>query len=237
MDCQFIWAEYGSQVDPRIRDLMDSGPKNTLLTLDRSGPWHAGVCINEAVRAATGDLVVIIDGDIVAQPALLHDLAAAHAEIENLVCYVRRWDEPKPAAYREKSIADLEKSCIVTDAESYAACVSLRRATFESVGGMEEHPVFAGPGVAGKELFVRLRNAGYPIMWHPTQRIFHPWHPGAVAARNAAEQRAQAWVVRCRSLALDTHADTKQVDNYLKSQPEYHPQYGKKTVEGLKPKA
>jgi hypothetical protein len=45
------------------------------------------------------------------------------------------------------------------------------------MNGYEQLPLFAGYHQSGFDNWVRFKNMGLKVRWHPTQRVYHPWHP------------------------------------------------------------
>ena len=235
---EFIWVDFYRNDNPLLLDKIAKYPNARVLNLDneRSAKWHLGTCVNAGINVSRGEILVIPDGDIVAPPNLLRCVEVAHSECANLVMYFRRWDEPADKHDEERSydIDYLKGVCILTNPTNYGGTISLRRDTLAKVGGYEEDPVFAGPGAAGMELYIRLRNAGLPIKWH-SEKIYHPGHVGTgwsntdreLLNRLAAQYRwinpysgvEQSWVIRCRELDLHYMANDGNIDQYLSRLP------------------
>jgi hypothetical protein len=83
------------------------------------------------------------------------------------------------------------------------------------VGGYEEHLIFDGAGAISKELYTRLKNAGFPIMWHPSKKIYHPWHANTLIGEHNLKLDQQLWVVQCRDLSVDHVTSSEQAELYL----------------------
>ena len=217
---EFIWVEYYSTAHNSLKDKLEKADNARIVFLNQQGQWHVGHCLNEGIRQSSGELLVIIDGDIAVEPNFLEQVWQKHLQYEDLVVYYRRWDESQRSyidGISQSSIEHLKSVCQLTNPENYGGCITIRRQVIEKVGGYEEHPIIGGPGAVSKELYTRLRNLGLPIMWHPKEKIYHPWHTGTLPSTNTPQQRMQAWVIKQRGLNLDTKADSNQVDTYLKS--------------------
>ena len=218
---EFIWVEYYSTAHNSLKDKLETADNARIIFLNQQGQWHVAHCLNEGIRQSLGELLVIVDGDIAVEPQFLEQVWQKHLQYEDLVIYYRRWDEPQRYhidSISQSSIEHLKSVCQLNNPENYGGCITIRRHVIERAGGYEEHPVIGGPGVVSKELYTRLRNLGLPIMWHPTGKIYHPWHAGTLPPATPQQHR-QAWVLRCRSLNLDTMANFQQVDAYLKDYP------------------
>ena len=212
----FTWVEYYNELNPVLGQKLDASPNCQGLCLNGEGQWHVGRRMNTGIAATRGDLLVLIDGDVVLEPDMLHRVAEAHAEAPTAAIYVRRWDE---SPQDHNGTVDLTRLCErseLTVATNFGGCLIAPRTLVAKVGGYEEHADFAGPGMINGELAVRLRNTATPIIWHQSLRVYHPWHAGTRPTTDTPAQRRQAWVTRCRDLAVDCRADPHRADEYLK---------------------
>lgn len=216
---EFIWVEYYSSANKELEEKIQKSDNARIVYLNGEDKWHAGRCMNEGIKRSSGDLLVIVDGDIAVEPNFLEQVWQMHLSYKDLVLYYRRWDEPQGshlANVSRTSIEHLKSVCQLRNPENYGGCITVSRNVINRVNGYEEHPIFGGSGAVSKELYTRLRNLGVPIMWHPTGKIYHPWHAGTLPSTNTPQQHRQAWVLKCRSLNLDTQANSQQVDAYIK---------------------
>src|SRR5581483_1991640 len=55
-----------------------------------------------------------------------------------------------------------------------------------AIGGADMHRDFLGHICGPYEMTFRLANAGRREVWHPTQWLYHVWHPGQAGDRNYA---------------------------------------------------
>ncbi len=239
---EVMWVDYyaaSGQVKKRLSK--SPGFRSLDLGHDRDSAWHLGSCINRGVDAATGDILVIPDGDIFMDTEFLQCVAdCIDRGPEELVVYFRRFDEPDTGSdvHQTPTIEKLRKSTILTNPTNYGGCVAMRRGTFEKIGGYEEHPVFSGPGMNGMETYTRLRNAGCAIQWasHP---IYHPWHvmTGSSSTDDAKRRELeqlkldfpwlvsysgilQSWIVHRRALAVSHQASRAECDQIIDELPE-----------------
>lgn len=226
---EFIWVEYGTSANDALRKKIEHVSNARLILLNKTDQWHVGRCINAGIKESRGDFLVIVDGDIAVKPDFLEHVWQVHRKYDNLILYFRRWDESHQYArdlydhgrkISSSSIEYLERVCELNVASNYGGCLTGFKKNLLQVGGYEEHPVYSGPGSISYEMYIRLRNAGFPIMWHPTQKIFHPWHAGTLQPTDTPQQLMQAWVNSKRELNLDVKADVHQVTEYLRSYPD-----------------
>lgn len=215
---EFIWADYYSTIKPELTEKIRAMGNGRTFCFDGDGRWHLGRCLNAAIRECKGDLIVIPDGDIVVEEDFLEEVARCHEKYQDLVLYFRRWDERKPDTRSKKiDLSKLMNNCRLTNPTNYGGCLTLSKKTFNHVKGYEEHLLFSEAGANGMELYTRLKNAGFPIMWHPTYNIYHPWHDGTSPkdTEYMRQLNLQAMLIRNRDLNIDYLADSSAVDIYL----------------------
>lgn len=238
-DFEFIWVEFYSYIHPTLANKINSYPNARLLCLNnaKTTKWHLGKCLNAGIKASKGKLLVIPDGDIIVPSNLLKIAIEEHQNINELVLYFRRWDEPENK-HREHSSYDinyLDEFCHITNPTNYAGCLSIKKKHILKVNGYEESPVFSGPGISGKELYIRLRNRGYAVKWHPFIKVFHPYHNSSgsssfdkISMKSLTNKYQwlipyagieQSWVLRCRELDLTFQADENKITEYLLNMP------------------
>jgi hypothetical protein len=213
---EFIWAEHG-EISDELAAKIDAYPNARIVQTGDGGQWHAGRCINAGVQDSDGELIVVTDGDIAVRPDFLERVADAHRDRDDQAIYFRRWDEPEEAHTGDLSIDHLEESCELYNATNYGGGTSFRRSLFDRVGGYEHHWVFGGPGAVNMEFYVRLRNSGAAIIWHPEIRLFHPWHPGTLPRTDTPQQKKQKYVLKQRELDVVVESSVEDVERYLSS--------------------
>lgn len=213
---EFIWADYYSTVSPELKAKIQSMGNGRTFCLGGKGKWHLGRTINAAIRECVGNLIVIPDGDIAVEENFLEEVYKYHNVHPELVLYFRRWDEHKPETKTKDwpSISSLRDICRLTNPTNYGGCLAISRKAFTCVHGYEEHDLFSEAGAIGLDLYTRLKNAGFPIIWHPSHKIYHPWHEGTIPQdpKYKLKLELQKWVIRQRDLGVVTMANIKNVD-------------------------
>ncbi|MDO8123118.1 MAG: glycosyltransferase family A protein [Candidatus Hermodarchaeota archaeon] len=217
LEYEFIWVEYYSDVNPRLRQQMSLLENARIICLGGEGEWHAGICLNEGIKQSRGKVIVTCDGDIAVEPDFLYTVWGSHNTIDNLVLYFRRLDEPENAHELPIRLNHLEQVCQLRNPTNYGGCLTTRRKCIDYVHGYEEHLFFAGAGAISKELYTRLKNAGFPIMWHPIKKVYHPWHANTLRGTYKLKRDQQLWVIRCRDLSVDYLASIEQAGLYSDS--------------------
>jgi hypothetical protein len=196
---ELIWVEYHDRVPLSLNEIRDL----RIITLNRTDtPYHMSVCFNAGIRESRGDIVVIMDADVVTGPDLLASIGEAHCRCRELVMYVRRWDEPESAHTGDIDLDHLAKVCQLVNPMNFGGCISVRREWLLEVDGYEEDPVFSGLSANAMDLYTRLNNLGLHIRWHPRERIYHPWHPGTRYPSPGYRRQHRVIRHRARSLAV-----------------------------------
>lgn len=235
---EFLWVDFYENRNSTLLDKIAQYPNARLMNLNnsRAVQWNLGVCINEGVKAASGDILVIPDGDIVVPGSVLSAIERDLEGCDDLVLYFRRWNEPvaRHDETRSYDLDYLKDVCVMTNPTNYGGLLALRRKTLLRVNGYEENPVFSGPGANGFELYIRLRNAGLPIRWHD-ERIYHPSHVGTGWSNTDKELMTklsekypwimpyagieQSWVIKSRESDLSFTANDGSIERYLTRMP------------------
>jgi len=217
---EFIWAEFYSTINLELEKKIQEMENGRIFCFGGEGKWHLGQCLNAAIRQSSGDLIVIPDGDIVVEEDFLKEVKKCHERYPKLVLYFRRWDELKPDSIRKKvSLSTLRNICNLMNPINYGGCLTLSRKIFNHVNGYEEHELFSEAGANGMELYIRLKNAGYPIMWHPTHKIYHPWHLGTGPQDPEYQKKIdlQNWLINERNLRVTYMAGSNATESSIQT--------------------
>ncbi|MFF5185762.1 glycosyltransferase family 2 protein [Streptomyces sp. NPDC000345] len=171
------------------------------LTLIRNSPGRGvSVARNVGARQAKGELLVFLDVDCMAHPALLEEHLKAQRERPSAVCGFTHGRELTPSAWSlllgdEWDMEEPEEAFRRARAEPrlhdpltellhqpsdndwaffWTHNVSVPRASFEEVGGFCED--FELKGVEDMEIGLRLQLAGVPTVFVPQARALHQPH-------------------------------------------------------------
>lgn len=201
---ELVWVEFYATVSPELAEKIRQNRLFSVLTLNRTGTYHSSYCFNAGIEAARGDLLVIIDADVLVEPDFLETVWKEHQLNEKLVMYVFRYDEPKKARQgpREMTLQHLRSACVLSNPSNFGGCLTVRKKWLYSINGYEQHPVLGTHYHAnGLDVYTRLKNLGLHIMWHPTLRLYHPWHPHLPGYQEA--YKMQRVLIRYRALERD----------------------------------
>ncbi len=164
--------------------------KRQIRLVQSPSPADFAKTINETVRDASGEIILFLDGDLsVVEPGWLKEMivlamqpgvGAVGAKLRAadgrtwLGGMILGFDEiagplhgnsASAPGYFGKLTLTQEVSCVS------AACMAVPRVSFESVGGFDESNL--APSFRDVDLCIRLRRAGYRIMWTPHARLHH----------------------------------------------------------------
>ncbi len=141
---------------------------------------------NRGLQAASGEIVVFLDDDSLADPTLLERLLVAYEETEADVIAPRislRWEAPRPHWLTDDLLdllgyfAPAGTSTLLQAGQTISSCCfSARRATLLAIGGFT--PLLSkrqSMPVTGEmyELCQRLRQANYRIWYEEQARVSH----------------------------------------------------------------
>lgn len=147
----------------------------TILIQDNAGPAAAR---NAGVAAASGDLIVFLDDDVVAQPNLLARHLGHHANNEALAVIgpmrtpaaeLSPWTRWEQRLLEEQYSAMASGELTPGWREFYTGNASLRRADFQGTGGFDTS-YRRGEDV---ELALRLQQAGIAFAFDPDAEVLH----------------------------------------------------------------
>ncbi|MFW6065322.1 MAG: glycosyltransferase [Planctomycetota bacterium] len=197
-DYELIWVEYTDHVAPEV------GATDRFRTFSMSlddEPQVLPRAYNEGIRRAKADILVIPDADVYCEHDLLETIADELASDPREVLYILRLDQPRWRHSHDQTFEDVRETCSIRRTQNYGGCVAIHRERMIEMNGYEQLPFFAGYHQSGFDNYIRFKNMGLKICWHPTQRVYHPWHeiPGGQKFSQREEQkrfiarRAAAW--------------------------------------------
>ncbi len=164
-------------------------------TLDRDDqPEIWAYAYNEGIRQARGEIVVLPDADVACTPDLLETIKKELTEDPELVLYVLRLNQRETDFRPRQDIDYLRRTCTVSHTFNFGGCTAVRRAWLIKMNGYEQLPFFAGYQYNGGDNYLRFKNMGLKIRWHPTQRVYHPWHTLPPQTRFSTAQQQEEFL-------------------------------------------
>lgn len=217
-DFELIWVEYYDQIHPDLQKRIDAAPRPggfRAISLGRTGTYHSSYCFNRGISEASGELIVIPDADVIAEPGFLETVWADHQQSDRLAVYYHRYNEPKDEHAETIRLEHLRKACELTNPANHGACLSVRREWLTQINGYEQSPIFAtGFHANDKDIYARLCSLGLMVRWNPDVKLFHPWHEmtGKVTPHYTPQLDVISWRGRTLSTlpfaGLDPSRDT-----------------------------
>jgi hypothetical protein len=157
---------------------------------------------NVGLVLARGEVVVFCDSDAMVRERFIESVVTAFAADERRVLHLDQFRNVRQDLYpfRYPPFEEvLGPGCInnvggrprglVDTADplhnrNYGACMAARRADLIAIGGADEHLDYLGHICGPYEMTFRLINAGAAELWHPTEFLYHTWHPGQAGDGN-----------------------------------------------------
>jgi len=192
---ELIWVDYTGTVAPEVAAM----ERVRTFALGRTDePQILGYAYNEGIRQARGEVLVIPDADVACEADLLETVACEHERDPDLVLYVLRLDQRQARLRAGQDLDYLRRTCTIKHTFNYGGCLTVRRRWLLEMNGYEQLPFFAGYHYCGADNYIRCKNMGLKVRWHPTQRVYHPWHPLSPETRSATVG-AQGRLIRRRA--------------------------------------
>jgi len=171
---ELIWVDYTDKVPAELEQYSNC---RTICLGKTDSPQKLSYCFNEGIRQAKGDIIVIPDADQVCEHNFLELIFNDINVDPNLVLYILRLDQPENFKSDNRDITSLKKTCSLKNTFNYGGCLAVHKKWLIEMNGYEQLPFFAGYHYNGVDNYLRFKNMGLKIKWHPEARLYHPWHP------------------------------------------------------------
>ena len=222
-DLEFVIVDNGSRNADSLRWLARFREGHRGIVVRDERPFNYASLCNAGVRAATGELVILLNNDvevisvdwleelgglacrpgvgIVGEILYYPDDTIQHAGVILGLNGVA--DRPHVGERRGYRGIDGSIGCVQEVGAIVTACAAILRSRYDEVGGMEENLPVSCNDV---DLCLRLRARGYSVLWTPFAELYHHEsisrgyaNAPADLAREAEEQK---WLARRWSGAL-----------------------------------
>lgn len=201
---EILWVEFYDEISTQL--CQHKNINFIKLGFPRTTEYHSSYCFNEGIRQSKGEVLVIADADVLVTENFLQVVLDEHERCEKLAMYFHRLNEPEKLHDKEKSynIEHIRKFGLLTNPNNYGGCLTVRKKWLNEINGYDQSSNFkSGFHANGLDVYTRFKNLGLHIMWHPTERLYHPWHPFTLAT--SGNYDAQHKIINNRALQLDTY--------------------------------
>jgi GT2 family glycosyltransferase len=169
-------AEILVVADGAVEDVRPLAAQSAARVIEIPGPRGPAVARNRAAAAATGDVLVFVDADVVPAPDALRGMCRLLDANSDLAAVFGAYDLEPPERNFMSQYKNLSHACIHEGGNPEAATFwaglgAIRTDTFRQVGGFDER--FARPSVEDIDLGYRVRRAGHRLRLDPRFRGTH----------------------------------------------------------------
>ena len=201
-DFEVIVIEYYSRVSDAIRKFEDQVDTWLLLEMPEDCYYHKHLMYNAGIVAARGEICVICDSDAMVKPGFIRAIIEVFRKEPQVVLHLDQFRNNRRDFYpfNYPSFEAVEgEGCInnsggrtagildhrdAIHSRNYGACMCARRSDLIGIGGADEHLDFVGHICGPYDMTFRLVNHGRRELWHPSEFMYHTWHPGQAGVDN-----------------------------------------------------
>jgi hypothetical protein len=201
-DFEVIVIEYYSRVSDAIRKFEDQVDTWMLLEMPEDCYYHKHLMYNAGIVLARGDICVVCDSDAMVKPGFIRAILEQFEKDPQLVLHIDQFRNNRRDFYpfNYPSFEEVEgagcinnvggKTAGILDKQdpihsrNYGACMCARRSDLIAIGGADEHVDFVGHICGPYDMTFRLVNNRKRELWHPTEFMYHTWHPGQAGVDN-----------------------------------------------------
>jgi hypothetical protein len=208
---EIVWIEYfnrqASEIEKKLRRCELSGKPAVvnqwvLLEVPQNVYFHKHLMYNTGIFLSRGRIVVVCDSDAIVPETFVQTIIDSFEKNPNLVLHldqVRNNDRrfypfnyPSIEAvtgdgsinWKDGKTTGLWDMEDILHSRNYGACMAALREDLIAIGGADEHVDYLGHICGPYEMTFRLVNYGKKEVWHPTEFLYHVWHPGQAGENN-----------------------------------------------------
>ena len=192
---EIIWIEYYVNIPKEL----EKKEIDTWIIMNMSNDlyYHKHLMYNVGIFYAKGEIVVIMDSDVMIKPTFIESIIAEFENNNNIVLHLDEFRNinPKYYPFNYLSFEEFEKdgckNCCdgVTNGIkyrydpihrlNYGACFCAKKDDLIKIGGADEHIDYLGHICGPYEMTFRLENLGRVTKWSNKEFLYHTWHPGS----------------------------------------------------------
>jgi len=208
---EVVWIEYhnrkASEIEEKLRQCELAGKPPVLdqwvlLEVPQDVYFHKHLMYNAGIFLSRGRVVVVCDSDAMLRETFVQTILDSFEENQNLVLHLDqvRNNDKRFYPFNYPSIEDVigegsinwkdGKTTGLWDMEdilhsrNYGACMAALRKDLINIGGADEHIDYLGHICGPYDMTFRLVNLGRKELWHPSEFLYHVWHPGQAGENN-----------------------------------------------------
>jgi hypothetical protein len=203
---EVIVIEYYQNISKEISAMLDNSIKNDeypildqwiVMDMPKSCYYHKHLMYNIGIASAKGDIITVMDSDVMVKPSFVLNIINEFKKEENIVLHIDEFRNINKKFYpfnyptfddilgegcinnidgKTKGVIDRKHDCL--HVPNYGACFSALKKNLIAIGGADEHMDYLGHICGPYEMTFRLVNLGLTEIWSDTTFIYHTWHPG-----------------------------------------------------------
>ena len=208
---EIIWIEYYNRRSPEIRKGLEDCARQSkppmlnqwiVMDMPETLYYHKHLMYNIGIVLSKGEIVTICDSDAMVRPTFVETITKLFEEDPSIALHMDevRNNDQRFHPFDYPSFDEVEGEGAINfkngtttgllDTEdplhtlNYGACLCARRDDLIAIGGSDEHLDFLGHVCGPYELTFRLKNFGKREFWHPSELLYHVWHPGQAGHGN-----------------------------------------------------
>jgi hypothetical protein len=208
---EVIWIEYydrrASQIEQILRKSRTPGKAPVVdcwatMGVPNGTYYHKHLMYNLGIILSKGMIVAICDSDAILRETFVERIIGVFEPDSDIVLHLdqARNNDKRFYPFSYPTIEDvIGEGCInwyngkttglwntndILHTRNYGACMAARREDLIAIGGADEHVDYLGHICGPYEMTFRLINAGKKELWHPTEFLYHVWHPGQAGQNN-----------------------------------------------------
>ncbi len=179
-DLEIVVSDFGSEPRQRseLAELAEGHAVNLVYT-ETDELWNRSRALNIGIQAASADLVVCTDIDMIFRPSFMATVAERLAANPRAMVVSRCRDLPEEVPEQPWCVEDFdehEAKARYRPSSGTGACQGVARSFFFDVRGYDESYVFWG--FEDGDMLNRAKRSGLSLSWiHDHTSMLHQWHP------------------------------------------------------------